>query len=84
MTVVLAYEGVPSQRQEAEAKLRSAVPGIVLTRKTSNIVEAQVEASDVEQLIRSGVWRIVTPVFADIKKPAYDLSRLRAQFGSKK
>ena len=84
MTVVLAYKGVPSQRQEAEVKLRRALPGVVLTPKTTTIFEAQVEPAQVEEVVRSGFWRIVTPVYAEIRKPAYDFERLRAKLNARK
>lgn len=81
MTVVLAYDGEPSQRQDAEARLRRALPGVTLTCKTSTLLEVPLEPSELEEVLREGGWHIVQTVYADIRRPALNLERVRAKLG---
>lgn len=84
MTVVLAYQGIPSNRQEAEAKLRRTLPDVVFTRKTSTVLEGQLSDDQVQQVTQDNCWRVVTPSYAEVRKPALNLQRMRAKLSGDK
>ena len=79
MTVVLAYQGAPSQRKEAQAKLCRVLPGVILTYKTGTVVEAQLNDDEVMRATSDANWRVIQPVYADIRKPTPNYQRLRAK-----
>jgi len=78
-SVVLVYRGIPSQRKTAEARLRSHLPGIVLTPKASTLLEAQVDDSQAVMLEQDPDWAVSRPTFAEIRKPAINLKNMRAK-----
>lgn len=80
MTVFLAYTGDPAQREEAHTKLRHSLAGIVFISKASDIVEAQMEPSAVQQIDHLSAWKSITPAYADIEKPPLNLARMQAKF----
>jgi hypothetical protein len=77
--VVLTYTGVPEKRQLAEAKLRSSMPGLVLTPKTSTLIEAQLDDSQISLLVQDPNWAVSEPVCAEIRRPAMNLKNARAK-----
>jgi hypothetical protein len=83
-SVVLAYTGAPGQRQMAEDRLRSLQPGVVLTPKTSTLVEAQLDDTVVQALASDPHWSVSPPVCADIRGPAFNLKNARARLTGKR
>lgn len=79
--LVLTYRGNPAGRQAAEARLRRLVPNAVLTPKTSTLVEAQVEDSQVSTLEAQPDWDVSRPTFAEIRKPSFNFKNARAKLG---
>lgn len=83
-TVVLKYRGEQSQRQEAEARLRRTLPGVTLTSKTSTTIEADLKPDQVDQLTGGVDWQVSQPVYAEIRPPVTNLSKLRQRLAGKK
>lgn len=75
MTVVLTYKGSISHRQQAEAELRRAFPGVRLTQKSSTTIEAELAPEQVRNVQDS--WVVTPLVYADINPPKLNLRRLR-------
>ena len=69
-SVVLTYTGSPGKKLLAEARLRRCVPGVVLTPKTSTLLEA---------LAKNPEWAVSQPTFAEIRKPVFNLKNARAK-----
>lgn len=84
MTVVLTYQGAATQRQEAEAKLRRALPGVVLTHKTRTTLEGDLAPEQAQKVADEGVWRVSRPVYAEIHPPSVNLSKLRRKLAGAK
>jgi len=79
---VLEFRGVSETRDEALARLRRLVPGIELTPKTRKLVEAFVDEPYIPLLKGLSEWDVSTPTYAEIDRPAYDLSHLRGKTGT--
>lgn len=84
MTVVLSYTGVPSQRASAEAQLRRTLGDVALTRKTSDIFEALLDNDQLQTVERDPNWTVVTPSYAEIRKPDLNLSKIRDKLAGSK
>ena len=78
-SVVLIYQGAPSQRKTAEARLRSHIPGIVLTPKASTLLEVQLDDCQADMLAQDPDWAVSKPTFAEIGRPAINLKNMRAK-----
>ena len=78
-TVVLSYKGPPGRFEAAMNQLRLEVPGGVLTRKTSTVVEAQLEDSQIAALHASSDWTVRPTVYADVSPPRQNLARMRSK-----
>lgn len=78
-SIVLTYTGSPGKKLSAEARLRRCVPGVVLTPKTSTLMEAQVDDEQLAALQQNPEWTISRPAFAEIRKPVFNLKNARAK-----
>jgi hypothetical protein len=78
-SVVLTYTGSPGKKLSAKARLRRRVPGVVLTAKTSTLLEAQVDEEQLAALEQNPEWAVSQPTFAEIRKPAFNLKNARAK-----
>ncbi|ODU18493.1 MAG: hypothetical protein BGP22_13235 [Variovorax sp. 67-131] len=78
-SVVLTYTGSPGKKLLAEARLRRCVPGVVLTPKTSTLLEAQLDDEQLAALAKNPEWAVSQPTFAEIRKPVFNLKNARAK-----
>lgn len=76
-SLVLRFTGLASLKGQAMELLRQQVPGIELTPKTSTLLEARVDDSQVDRLMHSSDWEVTVPSYAEVKPPAFKLSRFR-------
>nr|WP_315186476.1 hypothetical protein [uncultured Albidiferax sp.] len=75
--VILQFKGLASLKGPAMERLRQQLPGVVLTPKTSTLVEALVNDSQVPRLMTSTDWDVTLPSYAEVSPPSFDLFRFR-------
>lgn len=80
---VLRFTG-NSSLTDAVARLQRRLPGIVLTPKTSTLVEAQVNEQDLSKLESLADWDVSRPSFAEVSPHpmSYDWAAIKSKLGS--
>lgn len=80
---VLRFTG-SSSLTDAVARLQRRLPGVVLTPKTSTLVEAQVNEQDISKLEGLADWDVSRPSFAEVpsQRMLYDWNAIKSKLSS--
>lgn len=76
-SVVLTYKGPPSERKDAESRLRLKLDGADLVCRATNLFEAQVDDRLLSIIAGDSQWQVSFPTYAEIRKPGTNWNKLR-------
>lgn len=83
-SVVLTYKGPPSEQKDAESRLRRKLGGADLVCRATNLFEAQVDEQLLSLIAGDSQWQLTFPTYAEIRKPATNLNKLREKLAEMK